>query len=253
MFLMEQDLFKQAIEETCELVRRAGNRRGMLSVSPEVADLLQGLTQRPSPAAPAPRPEPLHSTANTASLEALREQVAACTKCPLHATRTQTVFGDGPHSADMVFVGEAPGQEEDRQGLPFVGPAGQLLTDIIVKGMHLERSQVYICNVLKCRPPNNRDPLPEEKEVCEPYLVKQLELLRPKVICALGGHAAQTLLKTEDSVGRLRGTWHFYHGIPLRVTYHPAYLLRNTKDKTKTWADIQEIMRVLSGEVHPQP
>ena len=117
----------------------------------------------------------------------------------------------------------------------------------------MRREDVYICNVIKCRPPNNRDPLPEEIAQCEPYLIRQLELVRPKVICALGGHAAKTLLKTDESTGRLRGKWHFYHGIPLRVTYHPAYLLRSPGEKKKTWADIQEVMKVLRGEVQPEP
>ena len=137
--------------------------------------------------------------------------------------------------------------------MPFVGPSGQLLTDIITKGMKMQREDVYICNVIKCRPPNNRDPLPAEKDACEPYLLQQLDLVKPKVICALGGHAAKTLLKTDETTGRLRGKWHFYHGIPLRVTYHPAYLLRSPGEKRKTWDDIQEIMKVLNGEITPTP
>jgi DNA polymerase len=119
--------------------------------------------------------------------------------------------------------------------------------------MKLRRQDVYICNVIKCRPPDNRDPLPEEKRQCEPYLVRQLELVRPKVICALGGHAAKTLLKTDESTGKLRGKWYFYHGIPLRVTFHPAYLLRTPGDKRKTWDDVQEVMKVLRGEIDPRP
>ncbi len=146
-----------------------------------------------------------------------------------------------------------PGYNEDEQGIPFVGRSGQLLTDIIVKGMQMRREDVYICNVIKCRPPENRDPTLEEKRQCESYLIRQLELVRPKVICALGGHAAKTLLQTDESTGRLRGKWHFYHGIPLRVTYHPAYLLRSPGEKRKTWDDVQEIMKVLRGEVAPEP
>ncbi|MCC6156147.1 MAG: uracil-DNA glycosylase [Candidatus Hydrogenedentes bacterium] len=186
-----------------------------------------------------------------ASLDELRSVVAGCRKCGLCETRTQTVFSDGLPTAELVFVGEAPGADEDRQGVPFVGRAGQLLTDIIVKGMKMQREDVYICNVLKCRPPNNRDPLPSEKEQCEPYLVRQLELLKPKVICALGKHAANTLLRKDEATGRLRGKWHQYHGIPLRVTYHPAYLLRNPADKKLVWEDIQHVMRALSGEEDP--
>jgi len=179
------------------------------------------------------------------TLASLAETVAGCTKCGLCQSRTQTGFGVGNPEADLVFVGEAPGSEEDRRGEPFVGRAGQLLTDIIEKGMKLRREDVYICNVLKCRPPGNRNPSPEEVAQCEPYLLQQLALVQPRVICALGSYAAQTLLRSTESVGRMRGRWHSYHGIPLRVTYHPAYLLRNEGDKGKTWADIQEVMERL--------
>ncbi len=182
-------------------------------------------------------------------LDIIRQEVAQCTKCPISEDRTNTVFGTGNPEADLVFVGEAPGAEEDRQGLPFVGRAGQLLTDIIVKGMKMRREDVYICNVLKCRPPNNRDPNPMEVMNCEPYLLRQLELIKPKVICALGRISAQTLLKTDAPLNELRGKWHNYHGIPLRVTYHPAYLLRNPADKKKAWIDIQEVMKLLNGEI----
>jgi len=183
------------------------------------------------------------------ALDLINEEVRACKKFSLHSTRTQTVFGSGNPLAQLVFVGEAPGAEEDRQGLPFVGRAGQLLTDIIVKGMKMKREDVYICNVLKCRPPGNREPNPIEVYHCEPYLIRQLELIKPKEICALGRVAAQTLLKTNDSIEKLRGKWHNYHGIPLRVTYHPAYLLRNPADKKKAWIDIQEVMKLLRGEI----
>jgi DNA polymerase len=165
--------------------------------------------------------------------------------------RIQTVFGTGNPHADLVFVGEAPGAEEDRQGEPFVGRAGQLLTDIIEKGIKIRREDVYICNVLKCRPPENRDPNPEEVVCCEPYLLRQLELIQPKVICALGRIAAQTLLRSSESTTRLRGKWHNYHGIPFRVTYHPAYLLRSPGEKRKAWEDIQEVMKVLNGQITP--
>ncbi len=148
-----------------------------------------------------------------------------------------------------MFVGEAPGAEEDRQGLPFVGRAGQLLTDIIVKGMRMRREDVYICNVLKCRPPGNRDPNPMEVFNCEPYLIQQLQFNQPKVVCALGRISAQTLLKTDAPLNTLRGKWHNYHGIPLRVTYRPAYLLRNPADKKNTSIDIKEIMKLLKGEI----
>jgi len=158
------------------------------------------------------------------------------------------VAGEGNPEAALVFVGEAPGASEDRQGRPFVGRAGQLLTDIISNGMKMHRDDVFICNVLKCRPPENRNPNPEEIMHCEPYLLRQLDLIRPRVICALGAVAAHTLLKTDTAIGRLRGQWHAYHGIPLRVTYHPAYLLRNPADKVKAWEDIKEIMRFLNAQ-----
>ena len=224
------------IDDLCTLLQDAAHpRHGTLPLSPETAALLDSLAP------------------GGGELEALAEEVSACTKCGLCEGRKQTVFSDGNPHADLVFVGEAPGEQEDLQGIPFVGRAGQLLTGIIEKGMKIKRRDVYICNVLKCRPPNNRDPSNEGKAQCEPYLIRQLELVRPKVICALGGHAAKTLLKTNESTGKLRGKWHFYHGIPLRVTYHPAYLLRSPGEKAKTWDDIKEIMKVLSGEVTPEP
>lgn len=237
---------REILEETAELVRRSANTKtGMLRVSPEVAALLDRVGSAP----PGSRVEA--TVQGDSDLASLEKTVSVCTKCRLCEGRTQTVFADGNPSADLVFVGEAPGEQEDLKGIPFVGRAGELLTDIIVKGMKLKRSDVYICNVIKCRPPGNRDPLPEEKALCEPYLVRQLELVQPKVICALGGHAAHSLLKTDAPIGRLRGSWHFYCGIPLRVTYHPAYLLRRPGEKRKTWDDIQEIMKVLRGETVP--
>jgi len=246
---MTNPTYEQALREAADLVRAVSDqRRGTIELSAQTAELLQSIDAPPSAAVASPA-----SSDSAPSLEALAEEVAACTKCALCKGRTQTVFSDGSPNADLVFVGEAPGENEDKQGVPFVGKAGALLTDIIEKGMKLRREDVYICNVVKCRPENNRDPLPEEKAACEPYLVRQLELIQPKVICALGGHASKTLLKTEESTGRLRGQWHSYHGIPLRVTYHPAYLLRSPNEKGKVWKDVQEVMKVLSGEVTPQP
>mgnify|MGYP006299060291 CR=1 FL=1 len=191
-------------------------------------------------------------TIGKGELQSVAEEVVVCTRCALSESRDHTVPGEGNMNADLVFVGEAPGASEDRTGRPFVGRAGGLLTDIIVKGMKMDREDVFICNILKCRPPGNRTPNPEEVSQCEPYLLRQLKALQPKVICALGATAAQTLLKTNDPIKKLRGIWHNYHGIPFRVTYHPAYLLRNPADKKKTWEDIQEIMRVLSGEITPE-
>jgi DNA polymerase len=167
----------------------------------------------------------------------LESAVRTCTKCPLHVTRTQTVFGVGHRRAQWMFIGEAPGADEDRQGEPFVGRAGQLLNAILF-ALGLKREEVYICNVLKCRPPGNRDPQPEEVAQCEPYLLRQIELIKPRLIVALGRHAAHSLLKTEVALGKLRGQQHSYHGTPLFVTYHPAYLLRNPADKRKVWNDL---------------
>lgn len=181
-------------------------------------------------------------------------QVKGCRKCSLCETRTQTVFGQGNPHARLVFVGEAPGFEEDRQGLAFVGRAGQLLTRMIENGMGLKRSEVFICNVLKCRPPNNRDPSSDEVLACSPYLRRQLELINPEVIVALGSPAAKTLLNTAQSIGKLRGRFHDYylsgvtgegHSITLMPTYHPAYLLRNPAEKKKTWDDLQMVMELL--------
>lgn len=177
-------------------------------------------------------------------LAELEKEVSSCRKCPLNENRTQTVFGQGNRNARLVFVGEAPGAEEDRQGLAFVGRAGQLLTRII-EAMGLRREDVYICNVLKCRPPGNRDPEMSEIIACEPYLLRQLELIRPEVMVALGRVAIQTLLRDKTPISRIRGKWHDYHGIPLMPTFHPAYLLRNPYEKRKVWEDMQEVMRKL--------
>ena len=176
----------------------------------------------------------------------LREEVNGCAQCSeLAGTRKSVVFGSGSAQAELVFVGEAPGHDEDLQGLPFVGRAGQLLTKII-ESIGLTRQNVFICNVLKCRPPGNRNPLPDEIQNCEPYLFKQLELIRPKVICALGTFAAQTLLKTTSSISSLRGRFHEFRGAKLICTFHPAYLLRNPEDKRKVWDDMKMIRAELS-------
>lgn len=178
------------------------------------------------------------------TLTDIREDLGNCQRCPLHETRKNLVFGEGSPQAEVVFVGEAPGADEDQQGRPFVGRAGQLLTKII-EAMGLKREEVYICNILKCRPPGNRNPLPGEILTCEPFLVRQLEALGPKVICALGTFAARTLLKTEVPITVLRGRFHDYHGIAVMPTYHPAYLLRNPSAKKQVWEDVQQIMKRL--------
>jgi DNA polymerase len=179
------------------------------------------------------------------TLEDLRAAIGDCQRCKLAPHRHHLVFGVGNPNADLVFVGEAPGHDEDIQGEPFVGRAGQLLTEIITKGMKLRRSDVYIANIIKCRPPQNRNPEPDEIAACEPFLVRQLEVLQPKVIVALGTFAAQALLRTRTPITRLRGTWADYHGIPLMPTFHPAYLLRNASEKRTVWQDIQQVMAKL--------
>jgi DNA polymerase len=168
----------------------------------------------------------------------LKATVKGCTACPLRAGCTQTVFGVGDEKADWLLIGEAPGAEEDRLGEPFVGQAGRLL-DNMLAALELRRGDnVYIANVLKCRPPGNRNPEPAEVAACAPHLLRQIVLIRPKLIVAMGRFAAQTLLNTEATIGSLRGTVHQYHGVPLVVTYHPAYLLRTLPDKAKAWADL---------------
>src|SRR5262245_58179158 len=181
----------------------------------------------------------------TASLEELRAFIGDCRRCKLAPHRTKLVFGVGNPRARLVFVGEGPGADEDQQGEPFVGRAGQLLTEIITKGMRLRREDVYICNVIKCRPPGNRNPEPDEVASCEPFLLRQLELIAPEVIVALGKFAAQTLLRSKVPITQLRGRWYDYHGIRLMPTFHPAYLLRNPGDKRLVWEDIQQVMQAL--------
>jgi len=178
------------------------------------------------------------------TLAAVREELGDCRRCPLCKTRNNLVFGEGNPRAELVFVGEAPGADEDRQGQPFVGKAGQLLARIIV-AMGLQRQDVYICNILKCRPPDNRNPRPEEIAACEPFLIRQIQAIRPKIICALGTFSAHTLLKTDVPISVLRGRFQRYQGIPLMPTYHPAYLLRNPGAKKQVWEDVQKIMKVL--------
>jgi DNA polymerase len=180
-------------------------------------------------------------------LNVLREEVLKCKRCSLYKTRHNVVFGSGNPKAELMFIGEAPGQDEDLQGLPFVGRAGQLLTKII-EAMGFKREDVYIANILKCRPPNNRIPLPAEITECEDNVKKQVELIRPKVICTLGKFASQTLLKTETPISVLRGHFQEYNGIKVMPTFHPAYLLRNPADKKLVWADMKKIMKELDIE-----
>lgn len=180
-------------------------------------------------------------------LEGVRVELGDCHRCRLGAGRTNLVFGVGNPAARLVFVGEAPGGDEDQQGIPFVGEAGQLLTKII-QAMGFRRDEVYICNVLKCRPPQNRNPQPDEIEQCHPFLLKQLRAIGPEVIVALGTFAAQTLLRTKEPISKLRGVFHDYHGIPLMPTFHPAYLLRNAGMKREVWDDMQKVMKRLGKD-----
>jgi DNA polymerase len=188
-------------------------------------------------------PDPI---AELPSLDAIAEKVQKCTRCPLYSTATNGVPGEGNVNAGLVCVGEAPGANEDATGRPFVGQAGQLLTKILA-AIDLKREEVFIVNVLKHRPPGNRNPRPEEVEACSPYLIRQLELIKPKVIVAFGTFAAQTLLQTKTPLGQLRGLVHRYHGTPLVVTYHPAALLRNPAWKRPTWDDVKLARQILDS------
>lgn len=180
-------------------------------------------------------------------LKQLREEAADCTRCELHQNRNTVVFGTGDENAELMFVGEAPGADEDRQGEPFVGRAGQLLTKII-EAVGYARGQVYIANVIKCRPPGNRNPKPVEVETCEPFLLKQIELIQPKIICALGSFAAQTLLRTDQKISSLRGKFHDCRGVKVMPTYHPAFLLRNPNAKRDVWEDMKLVISELKKD-----
>jgi uracil-DNA glycosylase family 4 len=182
-------------------------------------------------------------TGSGETLEDIRVELGRCVLCPLGKTRTNLVFGVGSSEARLVFVGEAPGRDEDLQGVPFVGKAGELLTSMITR-MGLKREDVYICNVLKCRPPNNRNPLPSEVEKCQPFLLRQLRAIGPEIIVALGTFAAQTLLGTKEPISKLRGSFHDYHGIPLMPTFHPSFLLRSGPDmRWVVWEDMVQVLK----------
>jgi len=226
-------------------------RHASILVSEAMESRWAGLTHlrsdRPAGSEPVPAPAPADlPSLSPSSLEEVAAEVAGCRRCPLHETRSHTVFGEGDPAADLLFVGEGPGADEDRLGRPFVGRAGRLLDDIIEKGMGLRREQVFIANVVKCRPPENRNPEPVEIASCTPYLHAQIDLIRPKVIVALGKFAAQTLLETKSPISRLRGRFFDYRGIQLMPTFHPSYLLRKPEDKRLAWDDIQQVMRLLN-------
>ena len=223
---------------------------------PAVAPFAEGAARPtpasvPSPSAPMPdRPTPDRQKAASlpiVSLDEVRTGMGECTLCKLHKGRHTIVFGVGNPEARLMFVGEAPGEDEDLKGEPFVGKAGQLLTKMI-EAMGLRREDVYICNTVKCRPPNNRNPEPDELAACEPFLKAQLAAVKPEAIVTLGKFAAQALLRDQTPITRLRGQWREYEGIPVMPTFHPAYLLRSPQEKVKVWEDLQRVMGKLGLE-----
>lgn len=187
---------------------------------------------------------PLLEGVKPLSLASVREEIRDCKRCKLHLKRRNIVFGIGNEEAELVFVGEGPGEDEDIEGLPFVGRAGQLLTKII-EAMDMKRDDIYIANIVKCRPPNNRNPEPDEIESCVPFLKKQLEIIRPRLVCALGTFAAQTLLVSQEKISQMRGRFYSYNGIRVMPTFHPAYLLRNPDEKRLVWEDMKKVMEEL--------
>ena len=225
--------------------RTAGDRRQATDRCPQPAATLPEPPEPAMVAAPCESSDP-PASAFADSLESIQTDMGDCRRCKLSKTRTRIVFGEGSPGAGLMFVGEAPGFDEDQQGMPFVGKAGQLLTRII-HAINLTRDQVYICNVIKCRPPGNRNPEPDEILACSPFLNRQIASIQPEFICALGTFAAQTLLKTTQPISRLRGRFYDYNGIRLLPTFHPSYLLRNPDKKREVWED----MKLLMNEMTP--
>lgn len=234
----------------------AGEARALLAATRAWLAELHEEGMEAAPAAPQPGISTVTATAGAADaavapgapprpaaseLEAVRTSLGDCTRCRLSQGRTQIVFGDGNPNADLLFVGEGPGAEEDHRGVPFVGRAGELLTQMIEKGLEIPRSEVYICNIVKCRPPENRTPLPDEVSTCQPFLDGQIDAVRPRVIVALGKPAASLLLGRDVAITRIRGTWHEYRGIPLMPTLHPAYVLRqySPENRRNVWSDLK--------------
>lgn len=217
------------------------------TTAPEVSTIAMP-TRTPKPVVvPSASSDLFAAAAPRETLEKIREDLGDCQRCKLSGGRKTIVFGSGNPKAEIVFVGEGPGADEDEQGLPFVGRAGQLLTDMIEKGLKIPRSEVYICNIVKCRPPQNRKPEKDEVAACRQFMERQIDAIHPRIICALGATAAETLLDTKESMGRLRGKWYEFHGIPLIVTYHPAFLLRDPSKKAETWSDLKMLLARLSG------
>lgn len=248
------DPIAEVAAQTAQLLRYQADEFGVVGL-----DVPAGvLTARAAPVRPtasavpaaaaapaAAAPQSLRPPAGgIATLKQVAEELGDCTRCKLCKGRTSIVFGVGDPAARLMFVGEGPGRDEDLQGEPFVGPAGQLL-DRMIAAMGLKRHQVYIANIVKCRPPRNRPPEPDEVAACEPFLVKQIAAIKPDYLVALGACAAQTLLRDSTAIGRLRGSWRMYDGIPLMPTFHPAYLLRNPADKRLVWQDLQQVMAKL--------
>jgi DNA polymerase len=250
--------------ELCALSGAAGLEPAALSslrppAAVEAAPPTPGVAVRahvepPAPASPAPHVAPSASGGERrVRLEVLSREVASCTRCELHRERTHTAFARGTGTSGLCFVGEGPGAEEDAQGIPFVGKAGQLL-DRMIAAMGFDRDEVYVCNVVKCRPPNNRKPQPDEMATCRPYLVEQLELLEPKVIVALGASAVEGLLGITGGITRLRGNWRLYNGrIAVMPTFHPAYLLRTPEAKREVWNDLKEVVKHLGRTLPGTP
>jgi uracil-DNA glycosylase len=262
----ETDHAQASVAEVLELVRahleyQSSTGLDAVPYRPRPATAGRATTpdERPSPppsppAQPAPAAKVAAAAADlfaapgvrrAATLDELREELGDCQRCKLCKGRTHIVFGVGNPQAALMFVGEGPGRDEDLQAEPFVGRAGQLLTEIITKGMKMRREDVYIANVIKCRPPENRNPEPDEIAACQPFLLRQIEIVKPKVLMALGTFAAQTLLGLRTPISRLRGHWYDYHGIKLMPTLHPAYLLRNPNDKRLVWEDVKMVLREL--------
>jgi uracil-DNA glycosylase len=248
---MTQDLLRQYLEFYRDLGVRTLYRP--VAAVPEREPALEPVPLPPPPVpyqAAAPLSLlPIVDAPESDSFERIRADIGDCTRCRLHEGRTKIVFGSGNSEANLVFVGEGPGADEDATGEPFVGRAGQLLTQMIdntakKEGIPIERKDVYICNVVKCRPPDNRTPLPDEMDTCGQFLARQLLVLKPRAICALGGTAAKWLLHTKDGVTKLRGNWYDWNGIPVMVTYHPSFLLRayNANAKREAWEDLKKVL-----------
>jgi len=243
------DFYRRPVEEGVNVAVEAVASPEVVESIPENISLMPKATKSASQPASAPATSlpvlpPIDAKDKPAALIALREHIGDCTRCRLSKGRTKLVFGVGNPDADIMFVGEGPGADEDAQGEPFVGRAGQLLNNMI-SAMGIRREDVYIANVVKCRPPNNRAPEKDETDTCSPFLMQQIDIVKPKVIVALGATAAKNLLVMNDSMGALRGRWYDFRGTKLVVTYHPAYLLRDPRQKKETWKDLQMVMKFL--------